>query len=255
MKSLPSHSRNAAPEEEAQCSSNRLPSTLHPTPSGLTCTLHWIGGSVARNWGCLAFRSYFRSRAIFRRTKCNAFKKFQKLDAHSTMSLFKFYRHFPELDAYFWVLKVDPCGFMVFKVALLSQSVAIDSASRYLFELTVSHHEEQLLRNFTEQLLARDAFLWVSVLEYISLCARYIYIYLISILYSMNIYQSYVDCPDSWHHSWHLAQKLLNMGSWQLVRFSTVIYVYYMSLGIGVGCRRAGGEKRTYDLDSEIPCS
>ena len=249
MKSLPSHSRNAAPEEEAQCSSNRLPSTLHPTPSGLTCTLHWIGGSVARNWGCLAFRSYCN----FQKTKCNAFKRFQKLDAHSTMSLFKFYRHFPELDADFWVLKVDPCGFMVSKVALLrlSQSVPIDSASRYLFELTVSHHEEQLLRNFTEQLLARDAFLWVSVLEYISLCARY----LISILYSMNIYQSHVDCPDWWHHSWHLATNFLHMGSWQLVRFSTVIYVYYMSLGIGVGCRRAGGEKQTYDLDSEIPCS
>lgn len=126
-----------------------------------------------------------------------------------------------------------------FQVALLSQSVPIDSASRYLFELTVSHHEEQLLRNFTEQLLARDAFLWVSVLEYMGLCARY----LISILYSMNIYQSHVDCPDSWHHSWHLAQKVLNMGSLRRVRFSTVIYVYYMSLGISVGCWRAGGEK------------
>ena len=87
------------------------------------------------------------------------------------------------------------------------------------------------------------------------MCKIFEYIYLISILYSMNIYQSHVDCPDWWHHSWHLAQKFLHMGSWQLVRFSTVIYVYYMSLGIGVGCRRAGGEKQTYDLDSKIPCS
>ena len=67
---------------------------------------------------------------------------------------------------------------VVSKVALLSQSMAIDSASRYLFELTVSHHEEQLLRNFTEQLLARDAFLWVSVLEYIWAYVQDIYIYI-----------------------------------------------------------------------------
>ena len=31
-----------------------------------------------------------------------------------------------------------------------------------------------------------------------------------------------------------------------------VIYVCYMSLGIGVGCWRAGGEKQTCDLDIEL---
>ncbi len=194
----PRHSSNAAPQEEAQCSSNRLPSTLHPTPPRLTCTLHRIGWSVARNWGCLAFRSYFRVRAIFRKqTHC-----IQELDAHSMMPYDAILCSSMLLTA-----TLPRIGWMFFSAQSWSMFVMV-SNWRYLvnlcqlmlqdtFEPTLSHHEEQLLRNFTEQLLARDAFLWVSILDYGPMCK-------IFDPYSTNRIQSHVDCLDLCHHAWHL---------------------------------------------------